>query len=116
MILVMITFLNLNRYEKHAFFDLTVSKPASIVVGSYFCYLQARNTEYSAYDITKATFKDLEKSIMKFTKVKEEASVVAADIISTEEEIEEKLKARLEIITKKVDKLVQIIKDRLYES
>eukprot|EP00826_Nyctotherus_ovalis_P011367 TRINITY_DN12964_c0_g1_i10.p3 TRINITY_DN12964_c0_g1~~TRINITY_DN12964_c0_g1_i10.p3 ORF type:complete len:121 (-),score=25.01 TRINITY_DN12964_c0_g1_i10:124-486(-) len=112
-ILAMLNFLTLSKDEKQAFFDLTVSPPASMVVGSFFRYVQAKNSQYPAYNSTKASFNKLEASIMKFIRKKESAEVIAADIILTEEVIEEKLKAKLDVVKSKVNKLTQIVNNRL---
>ena len=69
-IVVMMNFLNLSNTQKHAYFDLTISDPASMVVGSFFYYLRAKNNTYTLYSDAKSSYETLKKTLNAFTNAK----------------------------------------------
>ena len=112
-IIVMMDLLTLNKDQKKAFFDLSVSEPGSLVISSFFHYLQCKKSEYPAYNIMKAAQKDLENNMIKFIKAKKKAEIVSLNIITNEEIFEKKLTERLNNISLKINKITKILEKKL---
>jgi len=112
MIVVMINFLSLTKEQKKAFFDLTVSNPAALVIGSFFYYVRARNNMYTVYHDANQSYQVLEKCVLSFMEAEKRAEVVAADIISNEEAIAMKTEVRLNKLENKIDQLLALMQNK----
>jgi len=106
-IIVMTNFLALATNEKKAFFDLTLSDPAALVIGSYFEYLRARKSKQSLYNDASVHYRLLHKNMTEFVLHKQRAEIVAADIISNELKITKKLEKKMENVKRKLDKVAE---------
>ena len=109
MIVVMMNFLNLSKNQKKAFFDLTISEPASTVVGAFFYYVRAKSNAYSVYSDTNQSYRALEKYVITFMEAKRRAEIVASDIISNEEAIAKRMEARITTLEGKLDRVLDIL-------
>ena len=110
-IIVMVNYIALNKEQKKAFYDLTVSGPAALFLGSYFHYLRAKNNKYSIYKDAKQSFHDLEKNMIKFILVKKDAEIVASDPITNVDEISKRLEKQITDIENKVDGILEELEE-----
>lgn len=108
-IITITNILALDKGEKKAYFQLSLSEPAALFLGSCFEYLRARNSTQPLYNDTKTCYMKLERNMARFVSSKNRAEVVAADIISNEAAIARRLEGRMDGVKKKLDKVADAI-------
>ena len=110
MIVVMNNILSLSKTQKKAYIDLTTSDPASLVIGSFFVYLSAKNNTYTQYSETKESYKQLGKHLKVFVDAKRRTDIVLANDASLNEDtIIQKLDARMLAMEDKMNRILRLL-------
>lgn len=112
MIVVMTNILSLSKKQRNAYIDLTVFDPASLVIGSFFTYLSAKNNTYSQYNETKETYKQLSKNIVLFTHAKRQTDLVLeGNTTLNEDSIAQRLDARMSAMEEKMERMLLLLEE-----